>query len=266
VLGHDQLVQAALDYGTFSNVVPLFKTLRPPLECDPPEHTVYRRLLNPYFERERLDALEAPLRLYAAELLGPLLAAGGGDFAETFSHPFPTRALCLLLALPDGDWRLINDSSQRVDEVGGQGPSRSPERLAVGEELLVGIVMMVISAGPNTTTSAIGNTVLRRARDPQLQARIRAQRELIPALVEEVVGSADLDRGARRSRSRAEAEPARRLRARHPHVPRRAARPARGADRARGAARPHVLVRAGRRGRPAGVAAARRRPPAQRFT
>ena len=66
VLGHDELVQAALDYGAFSNVVPFFSTLRPPLECDPPEHTVYRRLLNPFFARERLAALEAPLRRYAA--------------------------------------------------------------------------------------------------------------------------------------------------------------------------------------------------------
>jgi cytochrome P450 len=224
VLGHDTLVQAALDYGTFSNVVPFFSTLRPPLECDPPEHTVYRRLLNPYFERDRLEALEAPLRRYAGELLDPLVAAGHGDFAEAFSHPFPTRALCLLLALPDGDWRVINDWSRRVDEVGGQSPPGSPERFAVGEELrpymtamieerrrnpgedvvsalvcgdpelpplddelLVGIVMMFISAGHNTTTRAIGNSVLRLARDPELQARVRAAAELIPAFVEEVV-------------------------------------------------------------------------------
>jgi cytochrome P450 len=224
VLGHDELVHAALDYGTFSNVVPFFYTLRPPLECDPPEHTVYRRLLNPYFERARLERLEAPLRGFASEMLDTLVATGVADFAREFSHPFPTRALCLLLALPDDDWRVINDWSKRVDEVGGQSPPGSPERLAVGEELrpymtamiderrrnpgddvvsalvrgdpelpplddelLVGIVMMFISAGHNTTTSAIGNSVLRLARDPALQARVRSQPELIPALVEEVV-------------------------------------------------------------------------------
>ena len=42
--------------------------------------------------------------------------------------------------------------------------------------------MMLISAGHNTTTSAIGNAVLRLARDAELQARVRATPESIPAL------------------------------------------------------------------------------------
>jgi cytochrome P450 len=224
VLDHDLLVQATLATGTFSNVVPFFKTRRPPLECDPPEHTVYRRMLNPYFSRERMAALEEPLRRFAGEMIDELLVEGSTDFASAFSHPFPTRALCLLLALPDDDWQLINEWSRRVDEVGGQSPPGSPERIAVGEELrpfmtslieerrrnpgddvvsclvrgdpelppldddtLVGIVMMFISAGHNTTTSAIGNAVLRLARYPALQSELRGSPGLIPAFVEEVV-------------------------------------------------------------------------------
>jgi len=50
-------------------------------------------------------------------MLAPLVEARAGDFARDFSHPFPTRALCLLLETPDDDWRLINDWSRRVDEV-----------------------------------------------------------------------------------------------------------------------------------------------------
>jgi len=224
VLDHDLLVEAALATGTFSNVVPFFNTRRPPLECDPPEHRFYRRLLNPYFSRERLAPMEAPLRRFAAELLEPLLADGGGDYAESFSHPFPTRALCLLLSAPDDDWKLINAWSKRVDEVGGQSPPGSPERIAVGEELrpyltgliearradpgddlvsclvngdpelppldddlLAGIVMMLVSAGHNTTTSAIGNAVLRLARDASLQARLRGDPALVPAFVDETI-------------------------------------------------------------------------------
>jgi cytochrome P450 len=224
VLGHDLVVETALDTARFSNVVPFFNTRRPPLECDPPEHRVYRRLLNPYFSRERMTALEDPLRRCAREMLCPLHDAGGGDYAESFSHPFPTRALCLLLELPDEDWRVINDWSRRVDEIGGQTPPGSPERFAVGEELrpwmtalieerrgspgddvvsalvrgdpelpplddemVVGIVMMFISAGHNTTTSAIGNAVLRLARDEQLQSRLRVEPGSVPAFAEEVV-------------------------------------------------------------------------------
>jgi cytochrome P450 len=224
VLGHDLVVETALDTARFSNVVPFFHTRRPPLECDPPEHRVYRRMLNPHFSREGLAALEGPLRRFALEMIGELVAAEGGDFAAGFSHPFPTRALCLLLGLPDDDWRLINDWSRRVDEIGGQTPPGSAARIAVGEELrpymteliearrrtpgddvvsalvrgdpelrplddemVVGIVMMFISAGHNTTTSAIGNAVLRLARDGELQSRLRANPDSIPAFAEEVV-------------------------------------------------------------------------------
>ena len=42
VVGHKDLVRAAMDTSTFSNVVPLFSTRRPPLESDPPEHSIFR--------------------------------------------------------------------------------------------------------------------------------------------------------------------------------------------------------------------------------
>ena len=47
--------------------------------------------------------------------------------------------------------------------------------------------MMFISAGHNTTTSAIGNAVLRLARDGELQSRLRDNPDSIPAFAEEVV-------------------------------------------------------------------------------
>ena len=224
VLEHDALVEAAVAPATFSNVVPFFRTRRPPLECDPPEHTFYRRLLNRYFSRERLAAMEPRLRAFVVEMLVPLIAAGNADLAEAFTYSFPTRALCLLLDVPDEDWRMINDWSKRVDDIGGQTAPGSPERIAVGEEIhpymteliqqrrqapgddvvsglvsgdpdlaplddeaIVGIVMMLISAGHNTTTSGIGNAVLRLGRDRSLQDRLRAAPTLLPGFIEEIV-------------------------------------------------------------------------------
>jgi cytochrome P450 len=224
VMGHDTLIKAALDTSTFSNVVPLFKTRRPPLECDPPEHQFYRRLLNPYLSREHLATMEDDVRAYAREMIAPLVAAGGADFAEEFCHPFPTRVLCRFLAAPDHDWRIINRWGRHVDRVGGQAAPGSAERIEAGEEIrpymraliaarrarlgsdvvsgliggdpdlpplddeaVIGIVMMLISAGHNTTASAIGNLVLRLARDTELQRRLRDEPALIPSAVEETV-------------------------------------------------------------------------------
>jgi cytochrome P450 len=62
-----------------------------------------------------------------------------------------------------------------------------PELPPLDDEAIRGIVLMLLSAGHNTTTSAIGNMVLRLARDPELQCGVRADAELIPALAEEIV-------------------------------------------------------------------------------
>ena len=126
VLGHDLLVEAALDYGTFQQ-------RRPVLQHAPPAARVRPA------RAHRLPAAAQPLlRARAAGgARGAAPALRGRDdrparrcrtrrLREAFSHPFPTRALCLLLALPDGDWRLINDWSRRVDEVGGQSPPGKP--------------------------------------------------------------------------------------------------------------------------------------------
>jgi cytochrome P450 len=224
VMSHELLVEAALDTETFSNVVPLFERRRPPLECDPPEHRFYRRLLNPFFARDRISGLEPDVRRYAVEMIDPLVGTGRVDFAEELALPFPTRVLCRLLAAPDEDWHVINDWGKLVDQVGAQTPPGSTARFAAGEEIhpymldlirerrahlgedivsglihgdaelprldddaLLGIVMMLLSAGHNTTASAIGNLVLRLARDRRLQDRLRAEPSLIPAAVEESV-------------------------------------------------------------------------------
>jgi cytochrome P450 len=224
VLGHDELVEAALATETFSNVVPLFATRRPPLECDPPEHQFYRRMLNGCFARDKMKLLEPGIRRFAVEMLEPLLATGSADLAVEFTYPFPTRVLCLLLSLPDEDWRLIKEWTEAALHLGGQSAPGSSERIAAEErirpymleliaarrerpgddlvsalvggdhelpslddETILGIVMMLFSAGHGTTTSAIGNLVLRLARDPVLQERLRRDPALLPAAIEESV-------------------------------------------------------------------------------
>jgi cytochrome P450 len=225
VLGNEELVRAAHDTATFSNVVPMFGTRRPPLECDPPEHRTYRRLLNPYFSREKVSAMEPRLRGLAVEMLSDLVDAGAIEFVDRFSYAYPSRALCLLLGIPDADWILINEWSATVDrEVGTSRPGSDahikagerlhpymrclveerrrtpidgdlvsaivagdPELPPIEDEAVVGMLMMLLSAGHNTTTSALGNLILRVARDPALQDRLRTDPSLIPAAVEESV-------------------------------------------------------------------------------
>jgi cytochrome P450 len=102
---------------------------RVPIEIDPPEHTAYRRLLQPYFSQRRLAILEPRVRRFAGKLLQPLIEAGHADVAAGFTYPFPTRVLCATLNIPDEDWARLRlwaaDASNRDPRRGNQRASQS---------------------------------------------------------------------------------------------------------------------------------------------
>src|SRR5215831_19967167 len=85
------------------NVVPklAFTGRRPPLHFDPPEHTPYRRALNPLLRPERIAKLERPIRDIAVELLTPLIAKGRGDLCEEFSSHLTIRVFALWMNVPE---------------------------------------------------------------------------------------------------------------------------------------------------------------------
>ena len=213
----------ARDVETFSSQVIRFSTLRPPLEVDPPDHQVFRRVLNPYFEPARIAAMEDSVRGFVREMLVPYLRNEQSEFVK-LTEALPARVLLMLLSFPDEDWQKVNDMTAVGFKdtvvatrnpvvrgaVGGTVRDYALEqverrRRAPGEDLVsalldaevrgrrlsdeevVGIVVMMITAGHYTTTSAMGNSVLRLARDASLQARLRADMSLVPQAIEEVL-------------------------------------------------------------------------------
>src|ERR1700733_14364803 len=225
VLGHDVLNEVVAVTATFSNVIPLYPTRRPPLESDPPEHTAYRRVLAAHFSSRRTATMEPAIREFTREMLQPLLIAGEADFAREFADPLPPRVLCYLLGIPDADWPLINDRAARLHRVGAERRDNPGQRAELGAELreyadqlinarrraaprddvigalraariddaplpdatMTGMVMMLISAGHNRTTSLLGNAVLHLARNPVEQQRLRSTPDAIPAALEELL-------------------------------------------------------------------------------
>jgi cytochrome P450 len=55
----------------------------------------------------------------------------------------------------------------------------------VTEETCVELIRLLLTAGHNSTTGGIGNSIMRVAVDPGVQHRLRAEPELIPGAVEE---------------------------------------------------------------------------------
>jgi cytochrome P450 len=222
----DDVVSIARASERFNNSGgPQFGTSRPPLEVDRPEHTFFRRVLQPHFAKERVLGLEPAVRGFVAEMLAPVLAAGEGDLAEALTYPLPARTLCLRLGLPDGEWAYLKGVSEELfaaEEGRGDDPAtraacneklydysrrlvrervehpRDPEIdlisgilgetdgvHAVTEESCVELVRLLLTAGHNSTTGGIGNSILRIAREPEIQRRLRDDPGLIPSAIEE---------------------------------------------------------------------------------
>jgi len=77
---------------------------RPPLHYDPPEHTLYRKAMNPAFRKDRLRRLAPLIRGVAAEMVAALASEGPEsvvDIYRSFCSPFTSRVVCALLNIPD---------------------------------------------------------------------------------------------------------------------------------------------------------------------
>ncbi|HKX56058.1 MAG TPA: hypothetical protein VJN01_08155, partial [Xanthomonadales bacterium] len=106
LLKYADVKQAASDSRTFitsrQNVVPkvAFTGRRPPLHLDPPEHTPYRRALNPLLTEERVAQLEPVTRKFAVDLLAPLIERGQGDICKDFSSYLPVQVFGAWMQMP----------------------------------------------------------------------------------------------------------------------------------------------------------------------
>jgi len=198
-------------------------TARPPLEVDRPLHTHFRRLLQPYFHKKRIAELEPQVRGFVAEMLEPLLEAGGGDVAPALTYPLPARVLAAFLNLPDGAWAVLKAWSEELyenEEGRGADPAkvqeasrrfydyaadlvarRKADPLPPEEDIVSGLLVadgvtdddvvqvlrLMLTAGHNSTTSALGICILALARDADVQRRLRDEPGLIPSAVDELM-------------------------------------------------------------------------------
>jgi cytochrome P450 len=86
---------------------------------DPPAHTGHRSLLSRVFTPKKMLALEPQVRAFCAEVLDPLVGAGGFDFIEDLGKFMPMRVIGMLLGIPVQDQVAIRerlDDSLRLEE------------------------------------------------------------------------------------------------------------------------------------------------------
>lgn len=74
-----------------------------PLQVDPPQHTKYRRLLNPRFLPREIGRLEPDVRALVTKLIDAFAGRGQCDFHEEFATPLPSGIFLALMGLPTSD-------------------------------------------------------------------------------------------------------------------------------------------------------------------
>jgi cytochrome P450 len=94
--------QVTVDHATFTSLGPDI-----PTHMDPPEHSRYRKLMNPWFRPTVVEAMEADMRATAIRLIEPVLGGHEWDFLNDFAIPFPCAIFLDLMGLPAEDLPML---------------------------------------------------------------------------------------------------------------------------------------------------------------
>jgi cytochrome P450 len=95
---HADVLRVLEDPQTFSSAVSSHPSV--PNGMDPPEHTVYRRIIDPYFGPDRMLAFEPICRAVAVGLVKRLPSQGEVDFMPEFAQAFALEIQCAFMGWP----------------------------------------------------------------------------------------------------------------------------------------------------------------------
>jgi cytochrome P450 len=231
VASQDAIVEVGKDHRRFSSAVAgLGAVMLLPewdethallFELDPPEHTAWRKIMQPFFTPEVAAAYEPHITEITRKIVNELRPRGQGDFVRDLAVLIPVLVVARMLGIP----RERHDEFSRVARTFFAAGSLPPEqaRSAVeqylgflqeqvrgrrghnGDDLLTRVInakvgdqaptelqqvkfaFLMVAAGHLTTVDTIANTLLVLARDQELRQRIITDPALIPALIEESV-------------------------------------------------------------------------------
>jgi cytochrome P450 len=222
VISHYDAVRAVLRAPqTFSSRVLPHPVM---LFLDPPDHDRIRRTINRAFTPRNIVTLEARIEEIALSLIGPYVAAGGGDFISEVAGRLPVYVIGEMLGVPTDDWERLRHWSEAtmrtlsavlgemepgtfdaamalntyLGEVAERYRNEPDQSIAsqlvafesAGEittEELVGFLQLMFVAGHETTTALLAHTLEYLSADADLFETVAADRNLIDALIEEML-------------------------------------------------------------------------------
>ncbi|MEU1952524.1 cytochrome P450 [Nocardia rhamnosiphila] len=168
VTGYKEIHEVLRDHATFSSHPNNLVTTTAgfgkflPLELDPPEHTGYRRALQPLFGPTRMKALEDDIRSVINELIDGFAHRGRAEFISEFAHELPTRIFLALMDWPIEDAQLFTDSTDiLLTGIPGAGEEESNRARGEAASTMLGYFQSMIDErrrhpGDDITSQIIG--------------------------------------------------------------------------------------------------------------
>jgi cytochrome P450 len=208
---------AAVDLG---QSVPLI-----PLQVDPPEHSKYRKLLDPIFAPKRMNLIEPDIAQLVNELMDAFIDDGSCEFTTALAEPLPSSVFLRLLGLPVSELAMflkmkdgiLRPAGNDMDEIkanqrrnAGEVERFFAETLAdrrqrpqedllsmfataeVGgdkltDDEILGICFLFLLAGLDTVTDALECFFAYLAQHPEQRRLIVEDPSIIPSAVEELL-------------------------------------------------------------------------------
>jgi cytochrome P450 len=220
---HEDIVRVLNDPDTFSNAVS--RHLSVPNGMDPPEHTEYRRIIEPYFQPERMEVFEPQCREIAAKLVQSLLERDEVEIISEFAQSFAVQVQCSFLGWPVGMnetlrlWTLKNKQATLAEDraamekiarefegyVDGLLQVRRAAGAQASDDITTNLLQQQVCARPlryeeivsvlrnwtvgeiSTISASVGILVHYISEHTDLQQRLRAQPSLLPDAIEEIL-------------------------------------------------------------------------------
>jgi hypothetical protein len=191
-----------------------------PISFDPPEHTRFRKILQPFFSPHTLNDMLPSLQQQAIDIVDAAAAKGKCDVMADIAIPYPSQVFLTLFGLPLEDrdrlvaWKdnvialselpsmegadltpaleLVTYVSEAINERRQNPGSDLLSQVLTGEDPLddaeaIGLSFLFVLAGLDTVTASMGFAMLELARNPGLRRALRENQEEIKVFVEEVV-------------------------------------------------------------------------------
>jgi len=226
ISSYEEAVSVAQNWEAFSSAHGLSATKSRtvvrnlPVEADPPEQRVFKRLVNPHFTPAAVARWEKPTRELVTRLIDDFIDDGACEFMDAFARPLPSRAFFeFAINAPASDLEKVAELAATssnptvpnareaalalyawIKDFIGQRRQQPPrgdvvdaiigariDGRPITDDEIIGSVQLLILGGLETTAGVLGMIVIRLAEQPEIATLLRGRPELIPEAIQELL-------------------------------------------------------------------------------